>query len=81
MKNELWFCEACEVEGCIEIQDHADLLDVMDALAAAHRGVRSACHAQNRLHRMRVRSPHCTKAEWAQATKTRKDIALPERRA
>jgi hypothetical protein len=81
LQLQLWFCEACAVEGAIEFKLHADLYSMMNQLSDAHRGARPACAAQNRLNRMRVRAPHCTDAEWAEVTKNRKDIALPRQSA
>jgi hypothetical protein len=76
-KIQLWYCEACNVEGVARLDPVEDVYGAIQKLSAAHDMASPDCLAGNLLRRLRIRGPECSDREWAEVTKDRKDIALP----
>ena len=76
-KIQLWYCEACQIEGAVRLDPVQDVYGAISKLGEAHSAVSPNCAAHYRLEMVRIRAPQCTDAEWAEVTKDRKDIALP----
>jgi len=78
-KIQLWFCEACQIEGAVRLDPAQDVYGALQKLLDAHTAASPRCwdKTQSVFKRMRVRGPECSDAEWAEVTKDRRDIALP----
>lgn len=74
-KIQLWYCETCQIEGAVRLDPAQDVYGAIKKLQQAHDAAAPRCNGT--LGKMRIRAPQCTDREWAEATKDRKDIALP----